>query len=159
MAVFYSFHYQRDAARVQQIMNMGQLEGQRILNSQEWEEVKGRGKAAIEEWIEGQMKYKTAVVVLVGAETASRPWVDYEIRKAWRDKRPLVGIRINGLAPLDLSADPAGVDPFANIPLTGGGTIADYVKLHTPIGSSSKEVYASISANLTTWINGAYKRS
>lgn len=159
MSVFYSFHYERDAARVQQIMNMGQIEGQRVLNSQDWEAIKDRGTAAIEQWINGQMKYKDAVVVLVGAETASRPWVDYEIRKAWEDKRALVGIRINGLAPLNLSADPAGANPFSNIPLTGGGTIADYVKLHTPTGSTSKEVYADISANLTSWVNRAYKRS
>ncbi|WP_353939677.1 TIR domain-containing protein [Micromonospora sp. b486] len=30
------------------------------------------------------MAYKKAVIVLVGQETASRPWVIYEIEKAWR---------------------------------------------------------------------------
>lgn len=43
MAVFFSFHYDRDAWRVQQILNMGALEGQTILNAQEWEAVKSKG--------------------------------------------------------------------------------------------------------------------
>lgn len=159
MAVFYSFHYKRDAARVQQILNMGVVEGQKILNGQEWESVRQRGSAAIEKWIDDEMKHKSAVVVLVGAETANRPWVRHEIVKAWNDKRPLVGIRINGLAPLNHSQDPAGADPFAAIKLDNGKTIADYVALHTPRGTTSKDVYADIMNNLSTWVSGAYKRS
>ena len=46
-SVFYSFHYDRDAWRVQQIIQMGALEGQPILKAQEWEEVKRKGDAAI----------------------------------------------------------------------------------------------------------------
>lgn len=159
MAVFYSFYYERDAARVQQIVNMGVVEGQKILNAQGWESVKRQGNAAIERWIDDEMKWKTAVVVLVGAETAGRPWVQHEIRKAWNEKKPLVGIRINGLAPLTQSQDRAGADPFALIKLEGGGTIGDHVTLHTPRGTTSKEIYASIESNLTTWVSGAYKRS
>src|SRR5687768_4269930 len=98
MAVFYSFHYDRDAWRVQQILNMGTLESQSILNSQDWEKVKRSGEDAIKAWIAKQMAYKSAVVVLVGAETAARPWIRYEILKAWQDKRGLVGVRIHGLA-------------------------------------------------------------
>lgn len=160
MAVFYSFYYKSDSARVQQVMNMGQVEGQKLLNSQEWESVKSRGNAAIEQWIDDQMKYKSAVVVLVGAETAGRPWVRHEIIKAWNEKRPLVGIRINGLAPLNYSQEPAGPNPFSAISLTNGaGTIGNYVPLHTPAGSTSRDIYASIEKNLSTWITSAYKQS
>src|SRR5690606_38219031 len=82
-SVFYSFHYDRDAWRVQQIINMGAVEGQTILNAQEWEAVKRQGDSAIQKWIKDQMAYKSAVVVLVGAQTANRPWVRYEIAYAW----------------------------------------------------------------------------
>ena len=88
---FASFHYDRDYARVQQVLNMGAIEGQTIVSSQKWEEVKRNGKAAVEKWIDDQMKGKSAVVVLVGAETASREWVNYEIRKAWNSYKPIVG--------------------------------------------------------------------
>ncbi len=88
-SVFYSFHYDRDAWRVQQIIQMGALEGQPILNAQQWEEVKRKGDAAIEKWIADQMAYKSAVVVLIGAQTASRPWVRHEIAYAWDNHKPL----------------------------------------------------------------------
>lgn len=159
MAVFYSFHYQRDSRRVQQIMQMGLVEGQRLLNAQEWESVKRGGDPAIERWIDDKMKYKSAVVVLAGAETASSRWVRHEIVKAWNDKRPLVGIRINGLAPLNQSQDRAGVNPFTAVKLTNGRTIGDYVTLHTPTGTTSREIYANIERNLNTWVSNAYKRS
>jgi len=158
-SVFFSFHYDRDAWRVQQILNMGALEGQTILNSQEWEEVKKKGDAAIKQWISDQMAYKKAVVVLVGAKTSTRPWVLHEIGKAWDDKRPLVGIRVHGLADSTGKTDSAGVDPFALVKLQNGKTVADYVTLHAPSGMTSQQVHKSISDNLETWVDGAYKRS
>lgn len=114
MAVFYSFHYERDVNRVQLIRNMGLIEGQRILNAQEWESVRAQGRRAIQTWIDKQMKYKTAVVVLIGAETASRPWVQYEIQKAWDERKPLLGIRIHGLSSMGRVDNP-GYDPFTHI--------------------------------------------
>ena len=57
------------------------------------------------------MAYKRAVVVLIGQETASRPWVLYEIEKAWNDKKPLLGVRIHGLASMSSGADSRGADP------------------------------------------------
>jgi len=46
-SAFFSFHYDRDAWRVQQVINMGKLEGQPLLSAQKWEEVKRRGDQAI----------------------------------------------------------------------------------------------------------------
>ena len=159
MAVFYSFHYQRDAWRVQGIIQSGVLERQRILNSQKWEEVQRQGDRAIEDWIDSQMKWKEAVVVLVGAETAKRRWVRYEIKKAWEDGRALVGIRIHGLADAAKKTDPSGPNPFERVSLPGGGTVADHVTLHNPVGATSQAVFATITANLKTWVRGAYRPS
>lgn len=156
-AVFFSFHYDRDAFRVQQVINMGKLEGQPILGAQRWEEVKRRGEQAIKNWIAENMKYKSAVVVLVGAQTAQRRWVKYEIGYAWDNRKPLVGVRIHGLADKN-GRDSPGADPFKSVNLKGGGTVADYVTLHNPSGSTSQQVYASISNNLSAWVDNAYKR-
>lgn len=154
MAVFYSFHYDRDVFRVQQIRNMGQFEGQTVLNAQDWEAVKAKGDKAVEDWIDEQMKYKTAVVVLVGAETATRKWVKYEIIKAWNDKRPLVGIRIHGLKDPKEGVDSAGANPFLINLKDSTKTIADYVTLYSPSG----DAYESIKKNLATWVGSAYAR-
>ncbi len=158
-SVFYSFHYDRDAWRVQQVMNMGKLEGQPLLSAQKWEEVKRRGEQAIKNWIAEQMKYKSAVVVLVGAQTSQRRWVKYEIAYAWDNRKPLVGVRIHGLADRDHRTDTAGADPFQMVTLKGGGTVGDYVTLHNPGGSTSQQVYASINNNISSWVDNAYKRT
>ena len=158
MAVFYSFHFARDAARVQQVFDMGVVEGQRLLSAPEWEAVTRRGRTAIKSWIDDQMKYKAAAVVLVGAETAGREWVLYEIGKAWTERRPLVGVRIHGLAPDGGVADPPGINPFGQVQLQYGETLADRVPLHTPEGTTPEEIAASIRANLGGWVAGAYKR-
>lgn len=159
MAVFYSFHYDRDSWRVQQVVNMGSVEGQKILNSQEWESVKRQGKAAIEKWIDDKMQYKSAVVVLIGAQTAGRQWVEYEIVKAWNDKRPLLGIQIHGLADQKQQPDSPGGNPFAKVSFPSGGTLADYVPIFTPTGSTSTQVHASMKASLATWVTQGYKRN
>lgn len=158
-SVFYSFHYDRDAWRVQQVINMGALEGQPILSAQDWETVKRRGDQAIKNWIADQMKYKSAVVVLVGAQTASRPWVRYEIAYAWDNYKPLVGVRIHGLANEAGRTDTAGANPFDQVGLQDGKKVGDYVPLYSPSGSNSQAVYSSIKENLTTWVDSAYKRS
>ncbi|MGV0793554.1 TIR domain-containing protein [Mycolicibacterium sp. XJ1819] len=111
-AVFYSFYYDRDVLRVMLVRNIGALEGQPLLNPQEWEQVSRRGPAAISTWIDEKMAYKRAVIVLIGQETAPRPWVKYEIQKAWNDKKPLLGVRIHGISSMG-TVDQRGPDPFA----------------------------------------------
>lgn len=154
MKVFYSFHYERDVNRVQLIRNMGMLEGQRLLNAQEWETVRRQGTSSIEHWINEQMKYKTAVIVLIGKETASRPWVQYEIQRAWELKKPLLGIQIHGLSAMGTTDSP-GQDPFTKI--TGyegrnpGIPIFDptVTDIHGRI--DSRATYSKLASNLYSW--------
>lgn len=157
---FVSFHYDNDHWRVQQVLNIGAIEGATILPAQEWEAVKAKGEKAVTDWIDAEMKYKQAVVVLVGSQTASRKFVKYEIERAWNLKKPLLGIRINGLKDSGGKTSTAGTNPFSQFTIKDSTkTIADYATLHTPSGSDSTQVYASIKANIETWIANGYKRT
>src|SRR5215211_3207137 len=98
---FYSFNFKDDSQRVAKIKNMGVVEGQTILSSNAWEDVKAGGDSAIKKWIDEQMAGKSCVVVLIGAGTAGRRWVNYEIKKGWADKRGLVGVYIHNLTDLN----------------------------------------------------------
>ncbi|OZC48465.1 molecular chaperone Tir [Rhodococcus sp. RS1C4] len=159
-SIFTSFHYDSDAARVQQVLKIGAITNDSLVTAQEWESVQRQTDAAIEKWIHEQMLRKSAVVVLVGRETASSRWVDYEIRKAWDDRRPLVGIRIHGLKNLEGETSTRGSNPFANVKLANnGGTLDRHIILHDPAGSDSKAVYKTIADNIETWVAGAKKRS
>jgi len=154
--VFFSFHFALDYWRASQVRKMGALEGNEPVSDNDWETIKRGGDPAIERWIAGQLKGKTCAVVLVGAQTASRPWVKYEIKKAWVDGLGVVGIRIHGLKNHAEQTSTAGGNPFDawNI---GTTPMSQVVTLYSPPGADSKAVYASISNNLDTLVENAIK--
>lgn len=154
--VFFSFHFDQDHWRTQQVRNMGAVEGQPLCTPNDWEEVKRKGRTSIEKWIADNMHGKSCVVVLVGAQTASRPWVIHEIVKAWDDRRGVLGIRIDRLLDRHGRQSVVGANPFDAI--TIGGTnrkLSSVAPLVTPAGTDSRAVYASISNGIERWIEDA----
>lgn len=95
--IFYSFHYGNDCWRTQIVRNIGAIEGNNPVSPAAWEEVKRQGSTAVQRWIDDNMKYRSCVVVLVGSETANRPWVQYEIEHAWKEGKGIVCIDIHNL--------------------------------------------------------------
>jgi hypothetical protein len=153
--VFYSFHYANDVFRVQQIRNIGVIDGNTPASANDWEQLKRKGNAAVEKWIDDNMKYRRCVVVLIGAETASREWVKYEIRKAWVDKRGLLGVYIHNLKDPRTGACTKGANPFTGW-TQGGRPMADLAPAYDP---NPREAYGDISRNLESWINTAVERA
>lgn len=152
--VFNTFHYKPDVQRVSQVRQMGAIEGQPILSSNDWEAVKRGGNAAIERWIGEQMSGKSCSVVLIGTSTAGRKWVDYEIKKAWNDKKGLVGVYIHGLKNLAGQQSTKGPNPFATFTV-GGTKLSSIVKAYDPPYTSSASVYDYIKSNLADWVEEA----
>lgn len=154
--VFFSFHFDGDFWRTQQVRNMGSLEGQSLCTANTWEEVKRKGDAAVEQWIEDNMHGKSCVVVLVGAQTASRPWVIHEISKGWNDRKGVLAIRVDKLLDSKGQSSSAGTNPLSKVTFKGSQrTLADVAPLKTPAGTDSKTVYASIANNIEAWIEEA----
>jgi len=150
--VFYSFHFGNDVMRVQQIRNMGVLEGNTPVSANDWETVKKNGKGAIEKWINDNMRFRSCVVVLVGEETAKRPWVIYEIQKAWNDGKGVLGIYIHNLkCPKDGTCN-QGPNPFSQFTLTDGRNLSSVVKCYNP---KSTDAYNDIKNNIADWIENA----
>jgi MTH538 TIR-like domain (DUF1863) len=148
---FYSFHFGNDVMRVQQVRNMGVIDGNEPVSPNDWEQLKRKGDAAVERWIDDNMKYKRCVVVLIGTETAQRPWVKYEIAKAWNEKRGLFGIYIHNLKCPRTGTCSKGANPFANWNV-GNQSMANLVRCYDP---NAWDAYADISRNLSTWVNTA----
>lgn len=148
-SVFYSFHYERDVHRVQLVRNINALEGQSLLNSQKWEQIRQSGDRAVESWIAQEMTYKRAVIVLIGRETANRKWVQYEIEKAWADRKPLLGVHIHGLSSMG-TTDTKGASPFnsaAGIPIFDPTVIGWDGKI------DSQRTYGKLMESLESWSN------
>ena len=110
--VFYSFHYDNDCWRTQQIRNIGLIDGSKPVSPNDWEAVKKGGESSIKKWIANQLSGCSCTVVLVGAETANREWVLHEIVEFWNSKKGLVGIRINNLKDRKGNQSAPGPNPF-----------------------------------------------
>jgi len=149
--IFYSFHFDNDVMRVQQIRNIGSLEENKPVSANDWEKVKKGGAEAIEKWIENNMHGRSCVVVLVGEETASRKWVKYEIKKAWEDGKGLLGIYIHNLKCPREGKCSKGENPFAQFSIDDV-PLSKIVKCYNPIAS---DAYNSIADNLEEWIEDA----
>ena len=149
--VFYSFHYANDVFRVQQIRNMGVVDGNEPVSPNDWEQVKGKGDAAVQKWVDDTMKYKRCVIVLVGSGTVNRPWVKYEIKRAWELKKGLFGIYVHNLKDPRTGTCSKGPNPFSNWNI-GERSLANLITCHDP---TTWEAYGDISRNMATWVSQA----
>lgn len=118
--VFFSFHYQQDIFRVSQVRNSGITKGtyeqSGFIDHADWESLERKGDNAIKQWINDQLNGASVTVVLIGAETFDRPWVNYEIQQSFADGKGMLGIYIHNLKdPRTGLADYKGRNPFENI--------------------------------------------
>lgn len=150
--VFYSFHFDNDVMRVQQIRQMGALEGDEPVNPNIWEQIK-RTEKGVKDWIEKNLNGKSCLVVLIGSKTSERPWVNYEIRRAWELNKPVVGVYIHRLNCPRNGCDSKGSNPFENFTFTRNGVIVKPL-VYEPKAS---DAYGDIKENLATWIENAIK--
>jgi hypothetical protein len=135
---------------------MGVIEGNRPCSDNNWERITKGGNEKIEEWISGQMYGTSCVVVLIGANTAGRKWINHEIIKGWDDGKGAVGIHIHNLLNSNQEQSSKGANPFANIGYGNTGKmLSSIVKAYDPPYSSSKYVYDHIKENLEAWVEEA----
>lgn len=96
--VYFSFHFDRDSWRVGQVRNcnvVSKYEKNPFYDKASWEAIKKKGDAAVQKWIDQQLRGTSVTVVLIGKETASRRWVKYEIRQSVALGKGLIGIDIS----------------------------------------------------------------
>ncbi len=112
--VFFSFHYQRDVWRINQIRNLHEVVGCAAAGFQDaslWEEAKKKGDAEIKKMIDAALDRTTVTVVFIGSQTANRKFINYEIEKSITRENGLVGIQINHLKNQDGNTDLVGATP------------------------------------------------
>lgn len=100
-SVFYSFHYQNDITRVMVVRNRWVTQGGQIVSGvidhADFEQVKRQGDAAIRRWIDKQLEGTSVTVVLIGADTLNRPYVQYEICESLKRGNSVIGVDINSI--------------------------------------------------------------
>lgn len=132
--VFFSFHYQRDIWRVQQVRNhwitKPNREAAGYFDGSLAEKAKSEGTAAVKRLINNGMTGSSVTCVLIGRETYQRNWVDYEIFRSIELGKGVFGVRIHGLKDENGYTDNEGPDPFIYLGYGSGqgGKMAPYVK-------------------------------
>ena len=159
--VFFSFHY-ADVWRVMQIRNCwvvrGEKEATGFVDKADFEKVERQGKKAIKTWIDGQLTGTSTTIVLIGAETASRPYVRYEILQSYNRGNGIFGIQIHNMKDENGRVQWfGGSDPFDAVEVEGGifGTTSLSNKLAIPIYDW---VTDDGRKNIASWINKAPRK-
>lgn len=143
--VFISHHHKDDAS-VDGLVDLVRAKGYRFRNSSvrvkpENEERVRKGQVsdrAIERLLRMKMRWAGQLIVIVGKETHSRPWVNWEIKVASQLGMPIVGVYENGLK--DKIALPSNLEKHATA-LVGwrAGSVIDALsggsKFENPDGS------------------------
>jgi hypothetical protein len=150
-SVFFSFHYQRDISRVNVVRNhfltVGGYNSAGYWDHSLWEKVKRDGELAIKRLIDQGLQNTSVTVVLIGAETAQRRWVKYEIEKSHERGNGMLGIYIHNIANLEQQTDNRGANPFDNF------TIEKMSAIYPTYDWVSDKGYN----NFSTWVENAAK--
>src|SRR5689334_6214554 len=96
--VFFVFDHGRDIWRANVVRNRGTIEGISAggFNDQSaWQEALSRGDVAVKQLINDQLEGTNVTVVLIGAETANRNYVSYEIEQSIARGNGIIGIWVH----------------------------------------------------------------
>lgn len=115
---FFSFHYERDIWRANQVRNSWvtqDREAAGFFDAGLWEEAKKKGDEAIKKLILQGLTNTSVTAVLIGAQTSERPYVWFEIGESRDRGNGLLGVYIHSLENQLGQADARGQNPFENV--------------------------------------------
>ncbi len=101
--VYFAFHYQNDISRVNVVRKSGVIQGSDqagFYDASLWEKAQRTSDDAIKRMINEGLKGTTVTAFLLGAETAGRPWVKYELERSVSVGNGLLAIYIDQIKDL-----------------------------------------------------------
>lgn len=151
--VFFSFHYERDAWRAAQVRNSDLIADEDeygVIDAVAWEKIQRQGDDAIRRWINSQLQYTSVTVVLIGAQTSERPWVEYEIIESWKKGNGLVGIHIHNIKDQWQRTDISGENPLDQLKFTDRTPLSSVCQTYDWVLNNGRN-------NLAKWVEEAAK--
>ena len=157
--VFFSFHYERDIWRANQVRNSWVAKPDRetagFWDAADWEEVKKEGDDAIKKWINKQLEGTSVTVVLVGAETSGRRWVKYELQKSFERGNGMLAIYIHKIKDQNGNTDTAGNVYFGELGKDSSGNPVYFFQQYPSYDWVDNDGYN----NLGDWVEKAAKKA
>ncbi len=102
--VYFSFHYEGDVWRANQVRNSWVTKDRESAGFQdkaEFEAVKKQGDDAIKRWIDRNIEGTSVTVVLVGEDTCNRDWVRYEVQRSIEKGNGIIFVKVHNLEDQD----------------------------------------------------------
>lgn len=153
--VFFSFHYERDIWRANVVRNSWVTQDDReaagFWDASLWEEAKRRGEDAIRRMIDRGLENTSVTAVLIGAETADREWVRYEITKSYERGNGLLGVYIHGIKDRNGYTDRKGDNPFDRLYIEKNGRRIYLSQVYSTYDWVSNDGYS----NFAPWTEAA----
>jgi hypothetical protein len=113
---FFSFHYAPDNQRAQVVKQSWLTKPDRqaagFFDKSAFETKQRTSEDALKGFLTEQLKNTSVTCVLIGATTAMRPWVRYELVRSFNRGNGLFGIRIHGIKNFDQQFANSGLNPF-----------------------------------------------
>lgn len=155
---FFSFRYEKDNWRAGIVRNSWVTKDKEkvasgFFDSADWEAVKKKVDSKIEEWIDGQLKGTSVTVVLIGADTAGKKWINYEIKSSHNKGNGMLAIYIHGLKDKDGNTSTKGKNPFDDFSITKDGQKTLFSSLYKTYNWVDDDGYN----NMGDWIEKAAK--
>lgn len=119
--VFFSFHYQNDIWRVNQVRNSwrhqheSQREAEGFFDGSIWESSKRTSDDSLKNLIREGIKNTSVTCILTGTQTFARRWVRYEIARSIIKGNGLLVVRVNAMKNQQGYVSAAGPNPLAFI--------------------------------------------
>ena len=127
MRVYFSFDYNRDFWKVIEIKNYWVTNSDResagIIDFSAWEFLTLQGNYEVMKWIRNQLLGTSVTVVIIGAETYLKEYVNYEILLSRERKNGLLGIYIHNIEDSNGKKDLKGENPFDNFRDSNSGLL------------------------------------
>ncbi len=150
--VFYSYDYNKDSSKIDEIRVMGLVKDNKPVTNEEWLQICQQGDAVIKKWIDDNMSDKECVVVFIGEDTSKKKWIRYEIEKAWNERKGLLGVYVHNV---NTTNGKKGENPFLKFSMNRDGkSLRDVIKCYDP---DPNDAYTCILDNLEIWIDDAMK--
>jgi len=114
-AIFFTFDYERDIWRANDVFNSWNEQGLEIAgfyDDSRWEDSKNLGEASLQHLINEELDKTTATVVLIGSNTSTLTYVQYAIDETIRRGSGLMGLRIHKSADESGRPDWRGPNPL-----------------------------------------------
>jgi hypothetical protein len=152
--IFFSFHYDLDIWRAMQVRNSDQISNKDevgFIDKADFEKLQRQGEKAVHNWIDKQLEGTSVTVVLIGSETASRPYVQYEITESWKKGNGLLGVYIHGVKDQAQKTTTKGSSPFAGTTYKLADGTAVAIATYDWVTNDGRE-------NLASWVEKAARQ-